>query len=151
MSTANNLYDRDFYAWAMRNAELIRQGRFAEVDLNNVAEELESMGRSERHQLENRLAVLLAHLLKWRFQPERLQRHGKSWRATIKEQRLRVKKRLAASPSLRHGIEDSFAEAYRYAVLRVVKETPLEEAALPAQCPFTLEQTLDENFWPEQT
>jgi hypothetical protein len=140
------MYDQDFYAWAMRNAELIRQGRFDEIDVDHIAEELESMGRSERHELINRLSVLLAHLLKWQFQPER---RGKSWRATIKEQRLRVKKRLAESPSLYYGIEESLAEAYRYAVLQVVKETLLDESELPNECPFTLEHVMDTDFRPE--
>lgn len=71
MVTPTGLYDQDFYAWALKNAELIHQGRFVEVDLEHVAEGLEGIGRSERHELINRLAVLLAHLLKWRFQPER--------------------------------------------------------------------------------
>lgn len=73
MKRAAGLYDQDFYAWAMKNAELIRQGHWADIDLEHVAEELEGMGRGEWYELVDRLAVLLAHLLKWRFQPER---HG---------------------------------------------------------------------------
>ena len=80
MTNATTEYERDFHAWALENAALLRQRQFMEVDVENIAEELDSMGRSERHELINRLAVLLAHLLKWRFQPER---RGKSWRATI--------------------------------------------------------------------
>lgn len=146
MDTINALYDRDFYAWVMKNAELLRQGRLEEIDMEHIAEELETMGRSERHELVNRLAVLLAHLLKWRFQPAR---RGKSWRATITEQRYRVAERLSESPSLSHGIEDSFIKAYRYAVLQVVRETPLEESELPAESPFTRQQALDTEFWPD--
>lgn len=146
MSTPAGLYDQDFYAWTLKNAELLHQGRFVEVDVEHVAEELDGMGRSERHELVNRLAVLLAHLLKWQFQPER---RGKSWRATIQEQRLRVNEQLAESPSLRPHLEDSHMKAYRYAVLRVTQETPLEESALPTENPFTGEQTLDENYWPD--
>ena len=138
-------YQQDFHAWSLENARLLRAGRFAEIDAANIAEELESMGRSEREELINRLTVLLGHLLKWRFEP---QLRGKSWRATIKEQRRRIERRLAKSPSLKHGIDDSFEEAYDYAILLVVRETPLEEKDLPADCPFTLDQTLDEDFWP---
>ena len=68
-------YEKDFHAWTLENAALLRQRRFAEIDVDNIAEELENMGRSERHELVNRLAVLLAHLLKWRFQPARRSAH----------------------------------------------------------------------------
>lgn len=146
MTNATTEYERDFHAWALENAALLRQRQFMEVDVENIAEELDSMGRSERHELVNRLAVLLAHLLKWRFQPER---RGKSWRATIQEQRLRIHEHLAESPSLRHHLESSYLKAYRYAVLRVTQETPLEETALPVICPFTWEQMLDEGYWPD--
>lgn len=146
MTNATTEYERDFHAWALENAALLRQRQFMEVDVENIAEELDSMGRSERHELINRLAVLLAHLLKWRFQPER---RGKSWRATIQEQRLRIHEHLAESPSLRHHLESGYLKAYRYAVLRVTQETPLEEAALPVICPFTWEQILDEGYWPD--
>ncbi len=78
----NQTYEEDFYAWALNNADLLRQGRFTEIDVDNIAEELESMGRSERRQLANRLEVLLAHLLKWRYQPAR---RGNGWRYTISE------------------------------------------------------------------
>ena len=142
------LYERDFHAWLMRSAALIRQGRFAEIDAESIAEELESMGRSERRELINRLAVLLAHLLKWRYQPHR---RGKSWQATIKEQRLRVDDLLADSPGLRHDNEVNLRKAYRYAVLQVLQETPLQEAELPADCPFNLAQVLDTDFLPDES
>ncbi len=146
MKAVAELYEHDLYAWTLKNAALIRQGRLAEVDLEHVAEELESMGRSERQELVNRLAVLLAHLLEWRYQPER---RGKSWRATIKEQRLRLREHLAENPSLQPHLAASQATAYRYAVLRATQETPLEETAFPVVCPFTVEQTLAEDYWPD--
>ncbi|MBF0551328.1 MAG: DUF29 domain-containing protein, partial [Deltaproteobacteria bacterium] len=90
-------YDRDFYAWTMNNAELIRQGRFSEIDIEHLAEELEGMGRSEKRALISRLAVLLAHLLKWTFHPGL---RCTSWKYTIKEQRRRVLALLKDSPSL---------------------------------------------------
>jgi hypothetical protein len=98
------LYERDLYAWATRNAALLRAGRWAEVDRMNIAEELESMGRSERRALGSRLAVLLMHWLKWRYQPER---RGRSWRATIREQQRQVARLLVDNPSLRPRITDA--------------------------------------------
>src|SRR5262245_16613266 len=95
-------YSKDFYAWALYNAELIRQGKFTKIDSENIAEELESMGKSERRELINRFAVLLEHLLKWQYQPER---RGKSGKYSIKEQRFKIKILLDDSPSLNHELD----------------------------------------------
>ena len=84
---ATTLYEQDYHAWAQETAQLIRQGRFLEVDVEHLAEEIEDMGASRERELESRLGVLLAHLLKWRYQPER---RGASWEAAIKEQRQRI-------------------------------------------------------------
>jgi hypothetical protein len=91
----------DFYAWAMRNAELLRQGRFSEIDAEHIAEELEDMGASAKCELLNRLRVLLAHLLKWQYQPDW---RSKGWKYTIKEQRRRIDRLLQENPSLRHKL-----------------------------------------------
>ncbi len=139
-------YDQDFYAWVLENAELLRQGRFSEVDIEHVAEELEDMGKSTKRELVSRLAVLLAHLLKWDFQPDR---RGNSWRYTIEEQRLRIAQLLRENPSLRHLLGEMFEEAYRYAVLAAARETQLKKELFPQTCPFTLERVLDENYWPD--
>lgn len=117
------LYETDLYAWAMRNTALIRAGRLEEADLENIAEELESMGRSERRALENRLAVLSMHLLKWRYQSTL---RGTNWRATIKEQRLQVARLLKDNPSLQPELPDLLTSAYESAVLKAVRETGLE-------------------------
>lgn len=138
-------YERDFYAWTIKNAALLRQRRLAEIDVENIAEELESIGRSERRELVNRLALLLMHLLKWRYQPNR---RGNSWRYTIKEQRRAVFKSLRDNPSLRLQLPEFLSEAYDDALLKVIKQTGLDEGDFPAICPFTLEQILEENFWP---
>jgi hypothetical protein len=139
-------YERDFYAWAMKNAALLRQRRLAEIDVDNIAEELESMGRSEKRELVNRLAILLTHLLKWRYQPNR---RGNGWRYTIREQRRAVFKSLRDNPSLHPQLAEYLSEAYEDALLKALKQTGLEEGAFSATCPFTLEQILDDNFWPE--
>lgn len=138
-------YEQDFYAWAMRNARLLREGRFSEIDVDNIAEELETIGRSEKRELVNRLAVLLAHLLKWQFQPER---RGKSWRLTIKEQRRKIIKNLVDNPSLKATLREAVAEAHEDAILWVAKETPLDETDIPVTCPYTLDEILHYDFLP---
>jgi Domain of unknown function DUF29 len=138
-------YNEDFYAWAVHSAELIRQGKFSEVDTENVAEELESMGRSDKRKLLNRLALLMAHLLKWQFQPAR---RSNSWKYTIKEQRLKLRDLLEESPSLRHELELKLSHAYEQSVLIAVRQTGLDEASFPKQCPYNLAQCFDE-FLPE--
>src|SRR2546421_7572833 len=91
-------YEEDFYAWTMEQAQLLRSGEFSELDIENIAEELETMGRSDKREIESRLTVLLAHLLKWQLQ---IGLRSKSWSGTIREQRQRVEDPLAESPSLR--------------------------------------------------
>ena len=139
-------YERDFHAWALETAALLRQRRFAEVDVDNIAEELESMGRSERHQLVNRLAVLLAHLLKWQFQPER---RGNSWRYTIEEQRRRIQRLLDENPSLNANLENAFENAYGDAVLIAAGELDRDKNIFPSACPCGLEQALNSDYWPD--
>jgi hypothetical protein len=146
MSTLPDEYERDFYAWVTRNAALIRQRRFAEIDAEHLAEELESMGRSERRALQSRLAVLLAHLLKWRYQPTL---RSNSWRYTIKEQRLAVGDVLDENPSLHSQLEETQRKAYQVARLAAARETGLAEGTFPDECPFSFEHAMDGDFWPE--
>ena len=142
----NDLYDKDFYAWATEQAGLLRAGRLSSADILNIAEEIESMGRSERTQLTNRLAVLLAHLLKWQVQPNL---RGNSWRLTVREQRRRAGRVLEQNPSLQEKLPAILAEAYGDALLAAERETGLPESAFPAACPWSLEQVMSEAFWPE--
>lgn len=145
--TQSAVYEEDFYRWAMTNARLLREGRFAEIDVSNIAEELESIGKSQKSELVNRLAILIAHLLKWHFQPER---RGKSWRATIEEQRLRIAEHLAENPSLRPYLDQALEKAYRYAVLKVIKQTPFDKNDLPTGCPYSVDQIFEDQFWPDR-
>lgn len=140
------MYDQDFYAWAMKSAELLRQGRFSEIDVEHIAEELETMGRSERRELINRLAVLLTHLLKWRFQPER---RGRSWALTIEEQRRQTARVLHDNQSLKAAIDEILQEAYGDAILHTARQTGLDRKTFPETCPFTLQQIIDTDFWPQ--
>ncbi len=138
-------YATDFFGWATEQAELLRAGRLAEADIGNIAEEIESMGRGEKRELVNRLAVLLAHLLKWQFQPGL---RGNSWRLTIIEQRERLFEHLKENPSLKPTLLEAFGTAYRYALLAAQRESGLPESTFPGVCPYSIEQTMDEAFWP---
>lgn len=139
-------YEEDFYAWAFTNASLLRQGKFSEVDMENIIEEIESMGRSEKNQLVNRLSVLIAHLLKWQLQPDF---RGRSWHGTIKEQRKRAKTLLKENPSLKNKLSEAFSDAYELAGNQIEKETPIDLKLLPAECPYSFEECLDDSFFPE--
>lgn len=144
--TTASEYDTDFYAWTFHNAALIREGRFSELDIDNIAEEIEGMGRSEKRELFNRFVVLIMHLLKWKFQPSR---QSKSWRLTIKSQRVSILHLLKQNPSLKHIIESTWDDAHEEAVLSAAAETGMDENTFPKKCPFTLDQCLDLDFFPE--
>jgi hypothetical protein len=138
-------YNKDFYLWALQTAQLIRENKFNEIDKEHVAEEIESMGKSDKRELVNRFALLLAHLLKWMFQPER---RGNSWKYTIKEQRFEIAELLEDSPSLKKEIDAQLGYAYQKALVIAIKETGLAPDTFPENCPFTFEETLDHNFLP---
>lgn len=144
--TTSATYEGDFYAWLLKSAELLRQRQFSELDLEQIAEELEGMARSDKRQLINRFAVLLSHLLKWQYQPER---RSKSWERTIREQRKRISLLLDDSPSLKSEIEQKLADAYEIAVLSAANETGLDEDRFPESCEYTLDQVLDTGFYPD--
>ncbi len=139
-------YEQDFYAWLLKNAQLLREKRFPELDAENIAEELEGMARSDKRQLVNRFAVLLAHLLKWQFQPEK---RSKSWKRTIKEQRKRIGLLLTDSPSLKYEIDKRIEDAYEIAILSAANETGLDEEIFPENCEYSLEEILSDEFVPD--
>jgi hypothetical protein len=146
MSNSQKLYERDFYGWANEQAGLLRAGRLSEADIDNIAEEIESIGKNERNQLTNDLAVLLAHLLKWHFQPGL---RGNSWRLTVREQRRRMDRVMAQNPGLRPELDAVLADAYGDALLIAERETGLLESAFPPACPWAFAQIVDPDFWPE--
>lgn len=139
-------YDDDFFAWTMQQADLLREGALSEIDLANLAEEIEDMGKSIRRELRNRQIVLLAHLLKWQCQPNL---RSRSWSATAREQRRQINELLAESPSLRPVLAQELARLYSAARDKAAGETGLSETAFPAECPFTPDQILAEDFLPE--
>lgn len=143
MST--ELYDQDFYEWALKNAELMRQGKLSEIDVENIAEELESMGKSQKRKLTNRLRVLFMHLLKWQYQPGR---KGNSWKKTIIEQRSQIALLIKDSPSLKHVIEETMQEAYDMAVDDFHEETGINKKKVPSDCPYSWDQVTNKSFWP---
>jgi hypothetical protein len=143
-----DLYDTDFYQWTQEQAALLRDGKARDLDWTNLAEELDTLGRSERHGLESRLGVLLRHLLKWRYQPDK-RRYGHSWQSTIVEQRYRIHKRLHSSPSLRPLLPQMLQEEYTHARHRASLETHLPLETFPEECPWDVAQVLDDAFFPE--
>ena len=144
-SPSTDVYDHDFYAWTQQQAAWLRARDFAQLDVEHLLEEVESMGRSERQQLTRRLEILLLHLLKWQYQPEL---HGRSWQLTIQEQRRRIARLLAASPSLSHHLAGCLAEAYDDAMFAAMRETGLAMSTFPETCPYGLEEVLGGEWLP---
>ena len=141
----DTLYEQDFYAWANEQAALLRAGNLSAADIEHIAEEIESMGRTEKRELVSRLAILLAHLLKWQFQPGR---RGTSWQATITIQRRTLKRHLTDNPSLKPKLPEATADAYGDGRLSASAETNLPVETFPAECPWSFEQIMDEAYWP---
>jgi hypothetical protein len=139
-------YDDDFYAWCLEQAALVRAGRLNELDLANVAEELESLGNEQAHALRSAYRVLLVHLLKWRYQPGK---RSRSWTATIVRERGNAEERLTGNRGLEQHKRRLLTEAYGRARREAAAETGLALATFPAECPFTFEQALDDEFWPD--
>jgi hypothetical protein len=141
-----DLYEADYSRWLFENARLLREGRFSEADIENIAEELEDMGRSERRAVASHLGVLLMHLLKWQFQPDH---RSSSWRGSIHNARRAIAKLLNESPSLRPLMPDMIAVEYEDARYNAILETGLADGTFPLDCPYTPERVLDPDFWTE--
>lgn len=144
--TTPTLYDTDFYAWSRQQADLLERQDFAHLDLTNLIEEIEDMGKNRQRELSSRLQVLLAHLLKWHFQPAK---RSPSWRATIRIQRSEIADLLADNPSLRPQLPTFISRAYPKAQQAAWGETGLDEESFPLVCPYTQAQIFDDTFFPE--
>ncbi|MCI4624617.1 MAG: DUF29 domain-containing protein [Candidatus Magnetoovum sp. WYHC-5] len=140
------LYETDFYQWALHNAELLRQGRLTEIDIDNIAEEIESMGRNNKKELTSRLIVLIMHLLKWQYQPKR---RSRSWKLTISTQRSEIGLLFENSPSLKYDIETVIEKSFKNAKILFEDQTGISKQTLPEICPYIFEQLSDYEFWPE--
>jgi uncharacterized protein DUF29 len=153
MRTNAALYDQDFYAWTQEQAALLEGRQFDALDIPNLVEEITSLGKSEQREIYNRLRRLLTHLLKLHTAahalPQDLERAGRGWRTTVKVQRLEVQKVLRENPSLTPTVPSELADAYTVARIEAAGDLALDEAVLPPTCPWTPEQVLDADFWPE--
>jgi hypothetical protein len=140
------LYEQDFCRWADQTAQLLREGNFADLDLAHLLEEIEDMSGSQKRALLNNLRVLLMHLLKYQYQPDR---RSPSWRSTIIEHRLRLEDALEESPSLRPYLLENVERTYQKARKQAAVETDLAIATFPSPCPYAVDQVLNDQWLPE--
>ena len=140
-------YDKDIVAWSQEQACLLRSGQLSELDVEHIAEEIEDVGKSEQRELASRMAVLLCHLLKWKYQPAD---QGTSWEATIQTQRNSIARRLNKTPSLQASFSDAdwWADAWDDALAQAATETGLRYQGFPATCPWTAGQVMSTDFFP---
>ncbi|MEH2284744.1 MAG: DUF29 domain-containing protein [Nostoc sp.] len=141
----SHLYETDFYGWTQKQVSLLKTQQWEQLDTLNLIEEIETLGRRERQELRNRLGVLLGHLLKWQFQPEK---RSNSWLGTIREQRVQIKLLLQDSPSLNPYLDEVFFSVYELGLALAIRETELGENVFPEICPYTLDQTLNPKLLP---
>jgi hypothetical protein len=141
----SNLYETDFYGWIEKQVFLLRNHQWSQVDLLNLIEEIESLGKQQRQELRNRLSILIGHLLKWEYQP---QYRSRSWLATIRVQRRDTLRLLKENPSLKSYLGDALTSAYENARDLAMGETDLPESTFPINCSYTIIEILDENFYP---
>ncbi|BAU65403.1 hypothetical protein STA3757_27880 [Stanieria sp. NIES-3757] len=139
------LYDQDFYAWTIATAKALRERDLINLDWDNLIEEIESLGRQEKRELVNRLIILVMHLLKWQYQPNK---RSRSWELTIKIQRLDVENLLSDNPSLKPYLKEAISSGYNKAVLKAAQETGLASEVFPSVCPYSWEELTDTNFLP---
>jgi hypothetical protein len=143
--SASSLYETDFYAWTQEQASLLRKHQWNQLDLLNLIEEIESLGKQQRQELRNRLSVLIGHLLKWEYQSSM---RSRSWLATIRVQRRDTLRLLKDNPSLKSYLEEVLAEAYENGRDLAMGETDLPEQTFPVECPYSLTEILDNSFYP---
>lgn len=140
-----NNYERDFYGWVQTTVKQLRDRDLTNLDWDNLIEEIESLGKQEKRELVNRLIILLMHLLKWEYQPEK---RSKSWFVSIKIQRIEIIDQIESNPSLKPYINDALVKSYRVAILEAVKETGLSSKTFPEFCPYAWEEIQSDRFFP---
>jgi hypothetical protein len=150
---SDTFYEKDFYGWIYHNIDLLRQGKLTEINTELLIEELESMAKRDKHELISHLVILIAHLLKWQFQFKQLSQmskefEGKSWRNTIIEQRNQIERQLRMSPSLKPYFNEAIEKAYPDALKIAVSETKLPALTFPVNCQYSVEQLLNDDFYP---
>jgi DNA-binding protein len=139
-------HEKDVYGWAVHTAQLLRDKKMNEVDFDGIVEELEEMGISNKHAMISRLTLVISHLLKWQFQPNM---RGHSWIYTIRAQRKKASYVLDDNPSLKSKLDEIIAKAYKVAIDEATDQTGLDEKTFPAECPYTFEQIMNDEFYPE--
>lgn len=144
--TNSSLYEQDYYLWLQTTAKQLREEKLSEIDRANLIEEIESMGRSEKSALVSNLQIVLMHLLKHKYQPEK---RSNSWLFTIFEHRDRLLEAFEISPSLKPYFREVFAKCYTKARKKASLETGLPISTFPTESPFTPEETLDTEYWPD--
>ncbi|MEH2041095.1 MAG: DUF29 domain-containing protein [Nostoc sp.] len=140
-----SLYETDFYAWTQEQVNLLRNEQWSQIDLQNLIEEIQSLGKQQRQELRNRLSVLIGHLLKWQYQSGR---RSRSWLATLRIQRLDIAELLEDNPSLKPYLEEALRKAYLKGVELAVGETDLPKRTFPVECPYSLVEIVDYDFYP---
>lgn len=140
-----NTYQTDFQAWTKEQAEILRHQQWHQLDLENLIEEIEALGKQQRQELRNRLGILLGHLLKWQYQSEK---RSRSWLATIRVQRRDILKLIKENPSLKSYLEEAILDAYENARDLAMGETDLPEETFPKKCQYVSQQILREDFYP---
>ncbi|MGK7896063.1 MAG: DUF29 domain-containing protein [Xenococcus sp. (in: cyanobacteria)] len=142
----DKLYDKDFCLWIETTANLLKEGRFSQLDIENLVEEIETMGRSEKNALESNLIIVFLHLLKWQYQPDK---RSRSWKSSILEHRRRLHQAFKDSPSLKSFFANIFPECYQYGRKQASIETDLPLKEFPTESSFTIDEVLDEDFLPD--
>lgn len=142
------LYEADFAAWAFEQAETVKRKDWRALDMPNLVEELESMGKQQRAELVNRLIVLLMHLAKWQYQPTRRVLSGASWQGAVDSQRVGIARHMRKNPSLKPFVPEAMSDAWESARIDAATETGLPRKTFPIDCPYTWEQALQEDWWP---
>ncbi|TIQ37806.1 MAG: DUF29 domain-containing protein [Mesorhizobium sp.] len=137
--------ETDYAQWCAEQGALLREGRLSDLDRENLAEEIESLGRSDKREIASRLGTLLQHLLKWEFQPDR---RKTGWLLTIREQRFQIENLLDESPSLKAYPGQRLSREFKMARLKAADETGLAERDFPTDCPYSIEEILDHDFFP---
>lgn len=139
-------YHHDFQNWINQHIKFLKTRQFNKLDVVHLVEELEDMGKSNIRELESRFVILIAHLLKWQFQPDK---QSSSWRGSISEQRVQLLRLLKKVPSLKRHLANAVMDAYPDAVFLASDETGLPENVFPQSCSYTIEQLLDKTFYPD--
>lgn len=146
-NTTLNLYQQDFFAWTKQQINFLQNQQWNQLDLVHLIEEIETLGKQQRQELRNRLSILIGHLLKWEYQP---QKRSYSWLATLRVQRIDIQELIDDNPSLKPYLEEALTQAYIKGLLLAVSETNLPDRTFPQNCPYSLTEILSDRFYPGQ-